>query len=613
MRKIILIPALSIFVLTLLCSCTPPPDLAPIRLAEHNREVDSSVLKDALAGGSSTEKIAAATAMGRIQSSSYAAPLAAALGDTDSDVRDAAVFALGQFGMVKNVPEKAVAAIRDLLSSDDAVLLALAVEALGKLAPPDGPELLSPLLTHDAARVREEAAHAMMRWRFTPIWRGEAEEPAAWPDAGSAALSRSLEDPEAAVRIAAAHAFSRYGDARVLEQLAGRRDDEDALVRLFAVRAVGRSGEPSAADSVGWGLTDANPGVRAETVQAIGTLDRQELLIAALTGDASFHVRANLAQVLGTARGGTSLQFLRKLEEDPSTTVKAATIRSVSTRLGLGYRMLLKEYLKDSRWPVRAAAAGAGGLVSAIDDEDPRVAAAALGGMGERLADPEVINAVLAALTSDDLAVRSTAAGLLEEWPYPDKQDLLRQVLDRSTGVRWIELREQVRNTLEKLGEEVPEEGTTRTEFDLPSRTFETNPVVVLETSKGVMEIECFPGDAPIHVASFIQLVEDGLYDGLAWHRVVPNFVIQGGDPEGNGSGGPGYTIPDEINRRRYGRGAVGMPKLGKDTGGCQLFMTHIPTPHLDGNYTIFGQVVSGLDVIDRIEVGDIIVKATVQ
>jgi peptidyl-prolyl cis-trans isomerase B (cyclophilin B) len=93
----------------------------------------------------------------------------------------------------------------------------------------------------------------------------------------------------------------------------------------------------------------------------------------------------------------------------------------------------------------------------------------------------------------------------------------------------------------------------------------------------------------------------------------VPNFVIQGGDPDGNGWGGPGYSIPDEISRIGYGTGTVGMPKGGKDTGGCQLFITHIPTPHLDGNYTVFGKVVSGLEVIDQIEVGDLIVRAVVK
>lgn len=613
MRKTTLSLTLLILVLAPLAGCSRPVDLGPIRLAEHNREADSDLLKEALANGSAEEKLAAALAMGRIQSAPYAAPLTAALNDPGPGVRDAAIFALGQFGMVENVPEEAVAAVKGLLSSEETVVLALAVEALGKLGPTDGPELLAPFLSHDAAWIRTKAAHAMMRWRFTPVWRGEAQEPAAWPDAASEALAAALADPEPEVRVAAAHAFSRYGDPRVLGTLAGLEKDDNPLVRLFAIRGVGRSGVPSAADSILWGLSDSDPGVRAETVQAIGTLERQELLTIALADDTSFHVRAALARVLGDAEGSASLKILRKLEDDRSTTVKAATITSVSARLGSGYRMLLEQYLKDDRWPVRAAAAAAGGFASAVSDGDPRVAAAALSGMEEKLDDENVADAIRGALASEDLAVRGTAAGLLEEWPYPDQVELLQQVLAGSTGVRWASLRTQVRTALEELGEELPEEEDSQTEAGLPSRTFDVNPIVVLETSKGVMEIECLPDDAPVHVANFVKLVEDGLYDGLTWHRVVPNFVIQGGDPEGNGWGGPGYTIPDEINRHRYGRGAVGMPKLGKDTGGCQLFITHIPTPHLDGNYTVFGQVISGLEVIDRIEVGDVILSATLK
>ena len=114
-------------------------------------------------------------------------------------------------------------------------------------------------------------------------------------------------------------------------------------------------------------------------------------------------------------------------------------------------------------------------------------------------------------------------------------------------------------------------------------------------------------------MASFIDRVREGFYDGLIWHRVVSNFVIQGGDPRGDGWGSAGDTLRDEIHTGRYVRGAVGMPKAGKDTGSCQIFITHIPTPHLDGNYTIFGQVIEGLEVVDRIEVGDLIVSATLE
>jgi peptidyl-prolyl cis-trans isomerase B (cyclophilin B) len=102
-------------------------------------------------------------------------------------------------------------------------------------------------------------------------------------------------------------------------------------------------------------------------------------------------------------------------------------------------------------------------------------------------------------------------------------------------------------------------------------------------------------------------LAKNGFYDGLNFMRVVPNFVIQGGDPRGDTNGGPGYQIRCEINRVEYGTGYVGMALSGKDTGGSQFFITHSPQPHLDGGYTIFGRVVSGMDVVNRIARGDVI------
>jgi cyclophilin family peptidyl-prolyl cis-trans isomerase len=108
-------------------------------------------------------------------------------------------------------------------------------------------------------------------------------------------------------------------------------------------------------------------------------------------------------------------------------------------------------------------------------------------------------------------------------------------------------------------------------------------------------------------VDNFIQLAQRGFYNGLAFVRVVPNFVIQGGDPRGDQNGGPGYHIRDEINLRQYGTGAVGMALSGKDTGGSQFFITHSPQPHLDGGYTLFGQVIEGLEVVNRIARGDLI------
>lgn len=128
-----------------------------------------------------------------------------------------------------------------------------------------------------------------------------------------------------------------------------------------------------------------------------------------------------------------------------------------------------------------------------------------------------------------------------------------------------------------------------------------------LLTSKGAFAIEFLPEDAPLTVDNFVQLTRKGYFNGITFHRVVPNFVIQGGDPRGDGNGGPGYSIRCEINESLFDRAAVGMALSGKDTGGSQWFVTHSPQPHLDGGYTVFGRVVSGMDVVDRITRGDTI------
>jgi cyclophilin family peptidyl-prolyl cis-trans isomerase/HEAT repeat protein len=127
----------------------------------------------------------------------------------------------------------------------------------------------------------------------------------------------------------------------------------------------------------------------------------------------------------------------------------------------------------------------------------------------------------------------------------------------------------------------------------------------VVNTDKGAFTIELLASEAPLNVDNFVQLAQKGYFDNIVFHRVVPNFVVQGGDPRGDGNGGPGYQIRCEINQVPYERGAVGMALSGKDTGGSQWFVTHSPQPHLDGGYTVFGRVVSGMEVVDKIVRGD--------
>ena len=135
-------------------------------------------------------------------------------------------------------------------------------------------------------------------------------------------------------------------------------------------------------------------------------------------------------------------------------------------------------------------------------------------------------------------------------------------------------------------------------------------------TAKGTMKVEFFENDAPLAVKNFCDLAQKGFYDGLTFHRVIPNFVIQGGCPNGTGAGGPGYTIKCELDgeNQYHDRGVLSMAHAGRNTGGSQFFVCHsrTNTAHLDRNHTCFGKVVEGLDIIDAIRGGDKIDKITV-
>ena len=131
----------------------------------------------------------------------------------------------------------------------------------------------------------------------------------------------------------------------------------------------------------------------------------------------------------------------------------------------------------------------------------------------------------------------------------------------------------------------------------------------IIETEKGIMKAELFDDDAPGNVANFIKLSESGFYNGLNFHRVIPDFVIQGGCPNGNGSGGPGYTIRCELTGKKqyHDRGVLSMAHAGRNTGGSQFFICHSRnnTSHLDRNHTVFGKVVENVDVVDQIQQGN--------
>ncbi|HYT50471.1 MAG TPA: peptidylprolyl isomerase, partial [Pyrinomonadaceae bacterium] len=193
-------------------------------------------------------------------------------------------------------------------------------------------------------------------------------------------------------------------------------------------------------------------------------------------------------------------------------------------------------------------------------------------------------DAIKSALDSSDHLIRRRAVTLLKANGVGDFSDRIGLVKTRYTDVDY-------RRAITRIGRKV---------------------TATVVTNRGSFTIELLPDEASLTVDNFIQLAKKGFFNGQTIPRVVPNFVIQAGDPRGDQNGGPGYQIRCEINEVPYDRAAVGMALSGKDTGGSQWFVTHSPQPHLDGGYTVFGRVIRGMDVVDNVARGDVIRRVIV-
>lgn len=148
-----------------------------------------------------------------------------------------------------------------------------------------------------------------------------------------------------------------------------------------------------------------------------------------------------------------------------------------------------------------------------------------------------------------------------------------------------------------------------------PPMTIDTgkNYTATIETKKGKLVLELFANDVPITVNNFVFLAREGFYDGVTFHRVIPEFMVQGGDPTGTGMGRPGYSFADEFTAHTHVTGALSMANAGSNTNGSQFFITYSPQPHLDGRHSVFGQLKSGMDVLKKIQNGDVITRITIE
>ncbi|MEQ1573231.1 MAG: HEAT repeat domain-containing protein [Vicinamibacterales bacterium] len=603
----------------------------------------------------------AALALGRVGLPEAVEPLTGRLGDEEPEIRQMAAFALGVIGDAAARP-----ALLRALADPNPLVQGRAAEALGligdradagavsamvraligggalaslqpddlgyPLAPPVeaarlGLYALARLGSYEAlaAAVLDAGGQPVSRWwpvafalqrigdvraapalltmmqtpgRFTPAFAARGLGAIRLP-AGGALLRQVVEQRRAdrAVVVQAIRALAVLQDSAAVPVLAKlvAEPGADLVLRSEALTAVGEIRSPEGLDLAIDLLSDPLPSLRGGALRALALIDPEALLLAlsGLDPDRDWTVRADLAGALGTLpadRSGPRLMVMLR-DRDPRT-IPAVLKALVASKAPEAERALL-EHLTAEDFGVRAAAAaGLGELKSAA--AVPALVRAYRAGVMDSTYVPRA--AALAALDKID----ANAARPVLEDALKDREWAVRvraAALLRRAGV--TELPTSIRPAVLPRPVDAPEWR--------PLLAPQFSPHAFIDTDRGTIEIELAILDAPQTVTNFMALARKEFFNGLAIHRVVPDFVVQGGDPRGDGEGGPGYTIRDELNQRPYLRGTVGMALDWEDTGGSQFFVTHSPQPHLDARYTVFGHVVSGMEVVDQIAPWDVI------
>jgi cyclophilin family peptidyl-prolyl cis-trans isomerase/HEAT repeat protein len=543
-----------------------------------------------------------------------------------------AVVLLGLTAMLRARPENGARTVALFLASTDGRVRADAGNTLTRLRAKESLERLRVMLATDAdALARANAARAL----------GAAEDAGAF----EVLAQHAATDADVRVRVSAVRALALIKEPRAADPLA-RRGGE--LFAAYKSARVGGAVNPpevnellEVATAMGSVLANSNDeraltllraareaGVVAPEVEtALARIAPTQYLrdkgVADFVAQASRRGAAGvtwqkgsaLAQGLGEMAAVTSAQVgnsvvslqadaqiaLRALVQSPSTPPSSLPdlLRALAAYKPIDLAAVARAALSNPDVIARATAADllselppepdtaralADALPRALQDETDDAALSVLGALAKQQG-AEVEPALKSALETTDYLVRRRAADILRERAGGPRNER------RVETVNTRNHREDYERALARIGKTV--------------RAF-------VVTDKGSFTMELLPEEAPLTVDNFVGLARRNYFNNVLFHRVVPNFVVQGGDPRGDGNGGPGYQIRCEINEVPYNRGAVGMALSGKDTGGSQWFVTHSPQPHLDGGYTVFGRVVEGMDVVDRIVRGDRIRSVTV-
>ena len=634
----------------------PPPDLTRLLVDEEARI-----------------RRRAALAIGRVGLADGVQPLVAVLADPDPEVRQMAAFALGLLGDLR-ARDPLVTALADaspLVQGSAAEALGLlgapsAADAVGRLASQivqsgafaqvpgdeddarrDTPSAAFRLALYAlvrlkaypqvAAAVLEQNGQPRVRWWPVAFALQRLEDKRALPalltlakDAhpytrafavkGLAALRDRaalpvlmplLSSGERSVLIETIRALGRIGDPAAAEPLLRLIHDasSDPHVRLESVSALGGihaslNGVPDLHDSLLDLLSDPSPPIRAAALRSLSATDPESFVtvLSGLDPDPHWNVRAALATVLGTLTTDVAVPRLEAMLADTDQRVIPAVLASlVKLKAPKAAETLIDRLKADDPIVRTAAATGLGTL-------KPANGAAALAdayAFGQRDPNYNARTAALAALAAYGAAAATSVLKTAladKDWAVRVRAARLMAQLDPSSAA---DVAAQIRPAPTTLPADV---------YIAPRLTGPTvSTQVYLETDRGTIQIELAVLDAPLTVENFVALARKGYFDGLSVHRVVPNFVVQDGDPRGDGEGAPGYSIRDELNERPYLRGTVGMAlDPWPDTGGSQYFIAHSPQPHLDAKYTVFGRVVSGMEVVDQIQQWDVVRRVRV-
>jgi cyclophilin family peptidyl-prolyl cis-trans isomerase/HEAT repeat protein len=648
------------------------PDIAlyaDLLAAADARHADTTVVRRGLASSREAVRIEAARSAGQNHVWGARSMLRVALTDRDTAVAATAAYALGLF------PDTlSVSALRAALHGPPAVARE-AAWSLGEIGEPARPALEGALreprgsmpaiadVLLAAAKLRPVPVLLIVPYLTTGGLAGEPSVTAAAAEAlsrspspagvrGLLAVARGS-DPD--VRVVAARGLGSRaaGDSlgpQARDTVLALVADTDARVRAVAVRVVASYGRPARA-AVLAALHDPDANVR---VAASQVLDRvlgpgREAWSAAFDADTTLAYRRGV--IAAAVRAGVILEAIDHDNADRWQRQGDWRYRAAVADAAVGTPIdrivdLALPLTRDPDARVRAAAYDVFGswldsadashhpwrrtyVQHALRDEDCVVRATALAALdqGATAADaPGALDAYTRAQHDSQSDARVAALRLLSDaWAhdsvhFPDSVRAAIRQLPPPTAS--LELAQAGPGSLWASWRAAQERGAAphdRVWYDSIVRavvlpTLAGRPLVArITTVRGTLTISLLGSDAPLTVANFAALARAGFYQGTAFHRVVPAFVVQDGDPRGDGGGGPQLTIRDEFNRRRYVRGTVGMALSGPDTGGSQYFLTLTPQPHLDGHYTVFGVLREGFDVLDHITQGDSISSVEIQ